>query len=331
MGARLMNPSPASFIRLSTDQYAERDRAEVMREVFGRAIMSLEFESLPDVPLKMDKVLWSLPDFGLSVGTNSPMNCLRTAPLINSDDFIVTVALSGGGIVYAHGIETQIGGGSATLARSSEPHRFCIHSRSETVSFRFGVNRIAPLIDDLDAALNRRIPADSDALRLLVHYAGALQRQDTFETPELRNMVSTHLHDLAALAIGATRDAAEVASGRGVRAARLRAIKGAIVENLADRQLSVDIIAARHGVTPRYVRRLFESTATTFSEFVLAQRLNRAYRMLVASAFFGRTVSSIAFEAGFGDISYFNRTFRRLYGATPSDVREAAQRENGRS
>jgi AraC-like DNA-binding protein len=34
----------------------------------------------------------------------------------------------------------------------------------------------------------------------------------------------------------------------------------------------------------------------------------------------------VAYEAGFGDLSYFNRTFRRRYGATPSDVREAARR-----
>jgi AraC-like DNA-binding protein len=35
-------------------------------------------------------------------------------------------------------------------------------------------------------------------------------------------------------------------------------------------------------------------------------------------------VSSIALDAGFGDISYFNRAFRRRYGATPSDVRAQA-------
>ncbi|RUU46363.1 AraC family transcriptional regulator [Mesorhizobium sp. M6A.T.Ca.TU.002.02.2.1] len=34
------------------------------------------------------------------------------------------------------------------------------------------------------------------------------------------------------------------------------------------------------------------------------------------------TISSIAFEAGFGDLSYFHRAFRRLYGATPSDIRQ---------
>ena len=37
-----------------------------------------------------------------------------------------------------------------------------------------------------------------------------------------------------------------------------------------------------------------------------------------------RPVSSIAYDVGFGDLSYFNRSFRRAYGATPSDVRSGA-------
>jgi AraC-like DNA-binding protein len=36
-----------------------------------------------------------------------------------------------------------------------------------------------------------------------------------------------------------------------------------------------------------------------------------------------RTIGSIAFDVGFGDLSYFNRTFRRRYGATPGEIRQS--------
>jgi AraC-like DNA-binding protein len=39
-----------------------------------------------------------------------------------------------------------------------------------------------------------------------------------------------------------------------------------------------------------------------------------------------RTISTIAYETGFGDLSHFNRAFRRRYGETPSDVRARSQR-----
>jgi AraC-like DNA-binding protein len=36
-------------------------------------------------------------------------------------------------------------------------------------------------------------------------------------------------------------------------------------------------------------------------------------------------IAQIAHESGFGDVSYFNRAFRRHFGAKPSDFREAAR------
>jgi len=38
-----------------------------------------------------------------------------------------------------------------------------------------------------------------------------------------------------------------------------------------------------------------------------------------------RTICDIALAAGFGDLSTFNREFRRRFGMTPSDVRRATQ------
>ena len=37
--------------------------------------------------------------------------------------------------------------------------------------------------------------------------------------------------------------------------------------------------------------------------------------------FADRSITSVSFDAGFGDVSYFNRSFRRRFGATPSEIR----------
>lgn len=139
--------------------------------------------------------------------------------------------------------------------------------------------------------------------------------------PELVRTVAIHLRDLAALMLGPARDAAVVAEGRGLRAARLTAIKRDIIDHLDQPDLTVSAIATRHAITPRYVQLLFASEGATFSEFVLDQRLGYVHRLLTDPLFAGRSISALAFEAGFGDVSYFNRAFRRRYGATPSDIR----------
>ena len=287
--------------------------------------MKMEFELQPDVPFKIDMALRTLPDFALVSGTISAMNCVRTAELIDSNDLVLSVALSAGSTLHVRGKELPIGLGMAALTRTSDVSHCITHSTSEFLNFRFPFDNISPLVADLDDAVMRSIPVNTEAIRLLVHYADMLNQEDLFAAVEVQSVVSTHLQDLAALAIGATRDAAEEANGRGIPAARLRAIKADIVKNISDRNLTIDTVALRHGITPRYVGMLFDGDATTFSEFVLVQRLNRAHRMLIDPRFSGWTISSIAFEAGFGDLSYFNRVFRRAYGGTPSDVRTQAQ------
>jgi len=62
---------------------------------------------------------------------------------------------------------------------------------------------------------------------------------------------------------------------------------------------------------------------TTFSEFVLEHRLLLARRLLTNPGNRLSKISTIAYDAGFADISYFNRAFRRRFEATPSELRNA--------
>lgn len=115
------------------------------------------------------------------------------------------------------------------------------------------------------------------------------------------------------------------ARASGIRAARLHAIKSDILENLRQRSFSIHGVANRHGITVNYVRRLFAAEGTSFTDFILQQRLESAYLMLGDTRFADRTINAIAFEVGFGDLPEFNRAFRRRYGMTPADMRENVQ------
>jgi len=128
------------------------------------------------------------------------------------------------------------------------------------------------------------------------------------------------------LTLGATREAQAIAGQRGVRAGRLAAVKADVMGNLANPGLSVGSVAARQGLTPRYIHMLFETEGVTFSEYVVTKRLARAHRILTDPRLANRMIHEVALEVGFGDLSYFNRTFRRHFGMTPSEMREATLR-----
>jgi len=50
--------------------------------------------------------------------------------------------------------------------------------------------------------------------------------------------------------------------------------------------------------------------------------------MLASPRYANWTVSAIALEAGFGDLSHFNRNFKRRYGASPSEIRAEGRSGN---
>jgi AraC-like DNA-binding protein len=136
--------------------------------------------------------------------------------------------------------------------------------------------------------------------------------------PRLWHLSARHVYDLMAMAIGATGHVQALAGQSSLAAARLEAIKADLIKNAA---LGIGEIAARHRISPRYVQLLFDRAGTTFSQFTLDLRLEQAHAMLTSPRFASRSVTAIAYEAGFSDHSHFSRRFKQRYGKTPSDLR----------
>jgi AraC-like DNA-binding protein len=315
----------SSTFRLRTDEFPEKDRVAMMCEVYGRTVLKAELDPLGGEPFHVDMTARTLPGVGVATGNCSRFRVHHSSRLIDSDDLILLIALSGGSVMKHRGMEEPIDGTQALMMTGSEVGLNRMWSGLRFVNLSFSSQLLTPLIGDLSNVVMRPLSAAGSALALLVSYVNALQASGEAMTPELGQLAATHIIDLAALAAGATRDAAEIARGRGVSAARLRAIKADIAGSVGCGDLSTETIAARHGLSPRYVRKLFESEGTSFSAFLLGQRLSRAHRMLGDPRYDYLGITAIAFEAGFNDLSYFNRTFRRYFGATPSDIRAAAQ------
>jgi AraC-like DNA-binding protein len=315
------------FVRLSTDDLPERHRIEAIRDVYGPVIIKHDIEPIAGHPLQFQVSLLKLPDLAVASTVVSPCHCARGPQHIDSDDLLLNISLAGGRIVGQRGREAVVRAGEAVLASAEHTGFVTVPARARFISLRVPRRLLGPAIADLDTSLLRTIPSDTPALRLLTAFVGPIADADVLAVPQLHGFLATCLHDLFALTVGATRDAAEVAAGRGLSAARLRAIKGCIMQSLGDSTLSIGAVAARQRITPRYVRMLFERDGTSFSEFVLGNRLARAHCMLRDPRQAGRTISTIAYECGFGDLSYFGRTFRRQFGATPSDVRHQMRQQ----
>jgi AraC-like DNA-binding protein len=122
-------------------------------------------------------------------------------------------------------------------------------------------------------------------------------------------------------------EADHIARARGVRVGLRAAILHLIEQRSADPDLSATTVAKLLGLTPRYVHLLLEETGKSFTHHLLERRLERAAALLRDPRGHYRKIADIAAEAGFTDLSYFNRAFRRHFDATPSDIRGRAGRK----
>jgi AraC-like DNA-binding protein len=303
------------------------------RATLRRHIVGLHYEPVSEERYWSNALGMVLPGLGVMISHGMAQTVQRTPQLLaDGNDNLRLIILRRSrkaAIATQFGCEITVDPGDAVVLSNSEQNSITLPSLHRKLVLNLRRQALRPLLRNFDAILARPIPKQVGALRLLSNYLEWLSEEPALSTPEAARLVVTHIYDLAALTMGATRDAAEIANGRGLRMARLRAIKADIADRLAGPDLSVQTVAMRQGVSPRYVQMLFDQEGTTFSQYVIGQRLVRAYRMLTDPRFADRSITSVAFDAGFGDLSYFNRTFRRCYGCTPSEVRAEAGQHAG--
>ncbi len=312
-----------AFFEFSTDDIPERDRIAYWREHYGHVMLRVDLEPARDTVFEACSRALSLPGLQVMEASSSPAKLSRRGQYLadGNDDIMLAINRTGSVVVELLGRQQSLREGEAIILSGGEAASF--HRTSFGGSFTLRVPRASldsTLVSAEDAVM-RPIPADRGALRLLSDYTTWLLNAGGAADRSLLNLSVRHLHDLLALTIGPTPDFAETARTRGLRAARLKLAKSYVVAHSHRRDISIATVATSLNVTPRYIQRLFEADGTTFSEFLIGRRLARAHRLLCEPASSHIAISTIAYDVGFGDLSYFNRCFRRQYGLTPRDVR----------
>jgi AraC family transcriptional regulator len=113
-------------------------------------------------------------------------------------------------------------------------------------------------------------------------------------------------------------DQASAARDRG------RAVEAALwIEAHAHEAIGLPEAAAQVGLSPFHFLRLFTRVlGVTPAQYLIRSRLRHAARMLAENA---RSITDIAAEVGFGDLSNFVRTFHRAAGVSPRRFRQASR------
>jgi len=121
-----------------------------------------------------------------------------------------------------------------------------------------------------------------------------------------------------------TLDGAPVSMrGPTIRDERRIATAVRFIETHFRRPLSLEELSALVGISPYHFLRTFRQVVgLTPHQFLLRKRLREAALLLRTT---GESVLDIALDAGFGDLSNFNHTFRAAFGTSPTKYRASGQ------
>ena len=174
---------------------------------------------------------------------------------------------------------------------------------------------VCPRLGELDALPSL---AGSAPARLLVRFMNALAA----ELPELDAAAGAAAANAALELLRAAVEPALPSDRSAIRAAMRAEIARYVRTHLQDPQLGPAAIARAYAMSVRTLHALFEDVDESVAGLVRAERLARCLEDLRRPN--GGSVTDIAFRWGFCDAAHFSRVFKREFGATPTEVRQAA-------
>ncbi|MDO8398000.1 MAG: helix-turn-helix domain-containing protein [Bradyrhizobium sp.] len=327
-----MDDSPAAPSRIvfSSNQLGEDlgDEARFLRwrEIYTSLYGDAEIKRLEDRPFSSHAEFMQIGEIGIAQCAGTFGRYARTKRHVAGDtrgDFFIGFLRGHSRMALAqHGRELTLQPGELAFYSNAESYQNTPEGPSISAGLCIPRALLLERIGNAEDMFVKPLDATQPAVRHLRRYMDfVLASDEVAADPLLTKQVSATLIDLAVLALGAGGEVAEMAQARGLRAARRQQVVAEIAAGFADPAFSPQVIAAKLGVSPRYLQKLLHETGASFSERVLELRLQCACGMLASRQHDDLKISDIAGRSGFNDISHFNHCFRRRFGASPTEYR----------
>ena len=316
-------------IVLTTESAPERERFAIWRESVFRSFAPVTIERRPDQHFAshMDARLFD----GLTTidiaGSGYAMKRTRSDIAAGTAEFYlafqilegpIEVEVPAGTVTFQPG---DIGLGAPDTAWGMTPHPQRYRTRNVMVPRQL----VDPWLAAGTSLTAAHLPATRGFSALLGDFMSSLVDNAEALAPVELATASQTFGRLMAVAAGFDGEAAEVGHA-AVNAARLERAKGLIERQFMQMDLTPARAAHALGISLRQLHLLFEPTGQTFSERLLQRRLQECFARLSDPNMVGRSITEIAFDAGFENLQSFYRSFRRVFAMTPGDLRAQAMK-----
>jgi len=322
----MLDGVPADFgvLKYSSSRFRPSERIESWRATISRTLLRVEIDFQPSMVFHARAAIRIFENIRFATSTVAPHVARRSRAVVSeeNDDLFLIINLNTTPIISLGTKQIALAPGNACLLSCAEPWDYAQSRYGRVLCIRMPRAGMANLLPNLERHIGAIINGDQPAMRILLDYLSAIDRNPVYTDAKARSAFATHIQDLIALMLVTDGEGEDFASERNTRTRRERAMKDDLLRNFHNKDLCLDELAARHDLSRRTIQRIFERDGTTFQDHVLSLRLEGVRQRLLDARYAALTVSQIAETCGFGDISHFNHVFRRRFGGSPSQIRQ---------
>ena len=315
---------------LDTRDFSPRDRADVVRETIASAVVHV------DIDFPADRgpaaVYGAITDLGrvrvCSVRSNATK--VERTPQFARDGqeprIFLAVQMAGSSLIVQNGREAVLQPGDIAFSESTSPYSLLDTDGIRQHFFSIPISGLALPLDmvrrlaavtlspghpvaDLASAYFNRIAARPD---IFTEPGADAVGQPSIEL--VRALITTHL------------DATTLVKEPQRATLRLQILEF-MRAHLPDPQLHAAQIAAAHHISIRHLYNVLGEAGISLGDWIREHRLEECRNALTHSREQSISITRIAHQWGFRDLSSFGRSFRAAYGMSPREWRDMHQSE----
>ncbi|WP_072395500.1 helix-turn-helix domain-containing protein [Hyphomicrobium sp. CS1GBMeth3] len=309
----------------STHDVHPRERLSYWLEVATRGYVEHEFQAEDVASFTGSVQIATLPGVGMAIFDAAPARVRRTeraAARSDNGDLLISMVRAGETRIAQDGRDVTIHGRGLFLVDSQRPFEVDLKSFCSHLIVRIPRARLEARVGNVAGLTARPITAESGIGALAMGFLELLPKQAEKIDGTTSVKVAEQMLDLVALAFTAEENRGPTLSSP--RATALVRLKATVERLLTEPGLKPDRVAAEAGISVRYANTLLAEEHTSIERFILERRLERCRNALEDRTQAHRSISEIAFNWGFSDLSHFGRRFKDRYGLTPTDYRRFA-------
>lgn len=244
---------------------------------------------------------------------------IRTPELVaasSSNVFFIGCILQGEATFTQESRTVSLQNSDLAILDSTRPYRIDVADHLDVLWIRVPRHRIAGRMPRSADILAQRVDGSSGTGHLASSLINASLSQAQKISVSESFRVGNAILDLLSLSLDVT-----LSQGESRPLHILRRVQNHIDANISDPGLCRESIAHSHGISPRYLSKIFEREGLTVARWIRLRRLELSRQRIEADHGNTAPISDIAYSCGFTDVSSFNRAFKKQFGATPSSLR----------